>query len=153
VVVASTHGYTAQRAKDILGDLDIEVIAVSICASYDEKGWTMSQKERRALEDMGITVLTTMHSLGDDVNEAFAGDAPNRIVRETLYRFCQGMKVAVEVALMAADAGVIDMTKEIISVGGTGGGADTAIVIKPAFARKVKELEIREILAKPRQAT
>ena len=152
VVVASTHGYTAQRAKSILGGQVEKIIAVSICASFDDVGWTMSPGERKALEDTGIIVLTTMHSLGDDVNDAFSGDTPNRIVRDTLYRFCQGMKVAVEVALMAADAGVIDTSREVISVGGTGEGADTAIVLKPAFTRKFKELEIREILAKPRQA-
>ena len=67
----------------------------------------MSREERKSLEDLGITVVTTMHALGDDVNEAFRGDTPNLIVRETLYRFCQGMKVAVEISLMAADAGRI----------------------------------------------
>jgi len=130
----------------------VKIVAVSICAGFEEEGWTMSPEERKALEEMGVTVLTTIHALGDDVNDAFSGDTPNRVVRETLYRFCQGMKVAVEVALMAADAGIIDTSREVISVGGTSEGADTAIVLKPAFPRKFKELEIREILAKPRQA-
>jgi len=152
VVVASTHGHTARRARSILGDLGVKIVAVSICAGFEEEGWTMSPEERKALEEMGVTVLTTIHALGDDVNDAFSGDTPNRVVRETLYRFCQGMKVAVEVALMAADAGIIDTSREVISVGGTSEGADTAIVLKPAFPRKFKELEIREILAKPRQA-
>ena len=152
VVVASSHGYTAKRAKSILGDTGVKIVAVSICASYLEAGWTMSPEEKKTIEDMGITVLTSMHALGDDVNEAFNGDTPNRVVRETLYRFCQGMKVAVEIALMAADAGVIDTSREVVSVAGTSAGADTAIVIKPAFTRKFKELEIREILAKPRRA-
>lgn len=150
IVIASTHGYTAQRAKSIFGDLSVKIVAVTICASYEEEGWTMSLEERKALEDMGITVVTTMHALGDDVNDAFSGDPHNRIVRETLYRFSQGMKVAVEIALMAADTGVIDMSQEVISVAGTSEGADTAIVLKPAFSRRFKDLEIRELLAKPR---
>jgi len=75
------------------------------------------------------------------------------VVRETLYRFSQGMKVAVEIAVMAADAGLIDVSGEVISIGGTNEGADTAIVLKPAYARKFKELEIREIIAKPRSAS
>ena len=152
VVVASTHGYTAQKAKSVLGDLGVKIVAVSICASFDEEGWTMSREEKKALEDIGITVLTTMHALGDDVNDAFSGDTPNRIVRDTLYRFSQGMKVAVEISLMAADAGVIDTSREVVVVAGTGEGADTAIVLKPTFTRRFKDLEIREILAKPRQA-
>ncbi len=156
IVVASTHGYTAKRAKAIFDGLDVEIIAVSICAGFDEEGWTMQPEEREALEELGITVLTSLHALGDDVNDAFKGDAPNKIVRDTLYRFCQGMKVAIEVAIMAADAGLLDITpqhtREIVAVAGTGEGADTALVLKPACARKFKDLEIREILAKPRRA-
>jgi len=150
VVVASTHGYTAKRARAILERADFDLIAVSICAGFDDQGWTMSAPERKELEETGVTVLTSIHALGDDVNDAFGGIEPNRVVRETLYRFCQGMKVAVEISLMAADAGLIDMSGEVIAVAGTGDGADTAIVVKPAYAKDFKSLDIREILAKPR---
>ena len=153
IVVASTHGFTAKHAQQLFAGLDAEIIAVSICAGYDEEGWTMTDEERAELVRLGITGLTSLHSLGDDINEAFGVRAPNRIVRETLYRFCQGMKVAVEVAVMAADAGLLDMSREVIAIAGTGEGADTALVLLPGYARKFRELEIREILAKPRRAT
>lgn len=42
---------------------------------------------------------------------------------------------------------------EIIAVGGSGGGADVAIVLKAAHMSNFFDLEIREILAKPRQRT
>lgn len=151
IVVASMHGYTAKRAKEIFYDMDdVEIIAVSTCASFEKEGWTMTSDEREELERLGIEVLTSIHALGDDVNDAFGVDTPNYIVGETLCRFCQGMKVAVEIAIMASDAGLLDTTNEVISIAGTGDGADTALVLKPAYARKFKELEIREILAKPR---
>ena len=153
VVVASTHGYTAKRAQTIFEGLGVEIIAVSIGASFAEAGWTMTAEERAELEALGIKVLTSIHALGDDVNDAFEVNTPNKIVCQTLYRFCQGMKVAVEVAIMAADAGLLDPSREAIAVAGTDEGADTAIVLKPAYARKFKELEIREILAKPRNAS
>ena len=149
VVIASTHGYTARCAREAF-DADVGIIAVSICAAFDEKGWTMTAEERASVEALGVKVLTSIHSLGDDVNEAFGCVAPNRIVRETLYTFCQGMKVAVEVALMAADAGLLDMSREIIAIAGSSEGADTAVVLGPAYTRNFKELRIREILAKPR---
>lgn len=152
IVVASSHGYTAKRAHAIFAGLDVQIIAVTICGGFQKEGWVMTPDERAALEALGVTVLTSLHALGDDVSDAFAGNPPNKIVRETLYRFCQGMKVAVEVALMAADADLLDMSREIIAVAGTGEGADTALVLKPAYARKFKQLEIREILAKPREA-
>jgi len=150
IVLASTHGYTADMASKIFPTDEYKLIAVSICASFDDMGWTMTKDELSALEAKGIKVLTCLHSLGDDVNEAFNGDSPNKVVRETLYTFCQGMKVAVEVALMAADAGLLDMSQEIVSIAGTGEGADTAIVLKPTYARNFREMRIREILAKPR---
>jgi len=152
IVVASTHGYTAKRARAAFDGRDVELIAVSICASFAQEGWTMTAAERAELEGLGIQVLTSIHALGDDVSDAFGGSAPNRIVRETLYRFCQGMKVAVEVAIMAADAGLLDTSQEAIAIAGSGEGADTAIVIQPAYGRRFKELEVREILAKPRSA-
>ena len=67
-----------------------------------------------------------------------------------LYRFCPGMLSSVMVVLMAADAGLISMDKEVMAIGGTSEGADTCIVIKPAYSRKFFDLEIREIVAKPR---
>lgn len=150
VVVASTHGNTAKRARAIFEGYKTRIIAVTIAASYDEEGWTMTLPERQALQKLGIEVLTSVHTLGDDVSAAFSSSAPNVIVRETLYTFCQGMKVAVEVALMAADAGLLNMAQEAIAIAGTDSGADTAIVIQPAYSRKFKQLQIREILAKPR---
>ena len=150
IVVATNHGYTAKRASELFEKMDVDLIAVSICASFDENGWSMTTEERTELEKHGVKVVTSMHALGDDVSEAFIDSAPNRIVRETLYLFCQGLKVAVEVAVMAADAGVLDVSGEVIAIGGTEEGADTAIVLKPAYARKFKELKIREIIAKPR---
>jgi hypothetical protein len=150
VVVASTHGYTALEAKKAFAGLDVDIIAVSICAGFDEEGWTMTAAERAQIEAQGIAVLTSLHALGDDVSEALGRTAPNVVVRETLYRFCQGIKVAVEIAIMAADAGLLDTSAEIISVAGTGEGADTAIVLTPACARRFRDLQIHEILAKPR---
>jgi uncharacterized protein len=150
VVVASSHGSTALRAKAIFDGLPVEIIAVTINAAYSDLGWSMTEAERQPLIDQGIQVLTSVHTLGDDVNASFEVKTPNVVVRETLYTFSQGMKVAVEIALMAADAGLLDMSREVIAIAGTDNGADTAIVIKPAYSRKFTDLRIHEILAKPR---
>ncbi len=153
-VVASSHGGTARKAHATLSPLKVRIIAVSICHSLEDKGWVMTQEERKGLTDLGVTVHTGIHALGDGVGSAFSekhgGRVPEEIVRDTLYRFSQGMKVAVECLLMAADAGLLDMRQEAIAIAGTGSGADTAIVAKPAFPASFHELEIREILAKPR---
>ena len=59
------------------------------------------------------------------------------------------MKVCVEIVLMASENGAINVDKEVIAIAGTNEGADTAVIIKPAYARRFLDLEIREILAKP----
>ncbi|MCX7029349.1 MAG: hypothetical protein NTU62_04420 [Spirochaetes bacterium] len=151
VVVASTHGFTARRAQAAFAGTGVEVIAITIAAAYDKEGWTMKDAERARLRRAGITVLTGTHALGGELSNGLEVTGAQDIASKVLYRFCQGMKVAVEVALMAADAGLLDMRRELIAVGGTGEGADTAIVVKPAYTRTFQKLEIREIVGKPRK--
>lgn len=152
IVVASTHGKTALEAFNILGDK--EIIVVTICESFREEGWTMSPEKRNEITSKGMKIHTCPHTLGDGVGssiaEKYGGRSIEEIVRDTLYRFCQGMKVCVEITLMAADAGLIGVDKEVIAIAGTNGGADTAIVIKPSYSRKFYDLAVREIIAKPR---
>ena len=154
VVIASSHGSTARKAQALLAPSGIKVIAVSISHGWEGEGWTMSGETKAELQELGVIVHTGIHALGDGVGSAFSdkhgGRILEEIVRETLYRFCQGMKVAVECLLMAADAGLLDMTREVISIAGTDSGADTAIVCMPAYARTFHNLKIEEILAKPR---
>jgi hypothetical protein len=154
VVVASSYGATARKAHAVFSPLGVHIIAISISHGWEEKGWCMSAEVKTELTLLGMSVLTGIHALGDGVSSAFSekygGRTPEEYVRDTYYTFCQGMKVAVECLLMAADAGQLDMHAEVISIAGTGSGADTAIVCKPAYPRKFYELEIREVLAKPR---
>ena len=154
VVVASSHGDTARVAQALFAPEGVQVFAVSICHSWESEGWVMSAETKAELAELGVVVHTGIHALGDGVGSAFSekygGRMPEEIVRDTLYRFSQGMKVAVECVLMAADAGLLDMSREVIAIAGTDSGADTAIVCKPAYPRTFHTLEIREVLAKPR---
>lgn len=154
VVVASTHGGTALKAAEVFKDMKVNLVAVSICESFWKEGWAMTKAEKKKLSESGVKVLTSIHALGDGVanafTEKFGGRSIDEVARETLYRFCQGMKVCVEIVLMAADAGLIAMDKEVMAIAGTGEGADTCIIVKPAYPRKFLDLEIREIVAKPR---
>ncbi len=154
VVVASTHGATALKAAEIFKDLKVNLVAVSISESFREEGWVMSKAEKKKLSERGVKVLTSVHALGDGVasafTEKFGGRSVEEVVRETLYRFSQGMKVCVEIVLMVADAGLIETNKEVMAIAGTGEGADTCIIVKSAYPRKFLDFEIREIVTKPR---
>jgi len=154
IVVASTHGSTGLRVAEAFKDTGSNIVVVTISEAFKEEGWVMSREERQKLLDKGLKVFTGTHALGDNINSAFTekygGKAFNEVVAQTLYRFCQGMKVCVEIVLMAADAGLIPVDREVLAIAGTGDGADTAIVVKPSYSRKFLDLEVKEIIAKPR---
>jgi hypothetical protein len=69
-----------------------------------------------------------------------------RLVRLTM---CDGVKVCMEIAIMAADAGLVRVDVDAMCIAGTGRSADTACIIKPAYSRDFTELRIKQILCKP----
>ena len=156
MVVASNSGATAMKLADAL-----EGSGVSIVAIPEHAGWhggdesSMPAETRAELEGRGVKVLVCSHALsgvGRSITGKFGGVSHVEIIAHTLRRFgCDGIKVAVEVAVMAADAGLLPTDRETIAIGGTGGGADTAIVLKAAHMNNFFDLEIRELLCKPRQ--
>jgi hypothetical protein len=68
----------------------------------------------------------------------------------------QGFKAAVEVVLIATDLGLLEIGIDVVGVGGTERGADTAIVMRAAPSASLvrgpgeKRPVIREIIAMPR---
>jgi hypothetical protein len=51
---------------------------------------------------------------------------------------------------MATDAGFVQSGSEVVSIGGNGGGADTAIVLMTANTHRFFDIRVREIICKPR---
>ena len=88
--------------------------------------------------------------VGRAVRLKFGGLEVDELVAHTLRIFGQGIKVTVEIAIMALDAGLIPHGKEIIVIGGAGQGADTAVVCLPSHGKEFFSFEIREIICKPR---
>ena len=72
------------------------------------------------------------------------------IIANTLRLMGQGMKVVVEISVMAADSGLVGIDEDIIVIAGSGRGADYAVVLKPVYSNDFFDLKIKEILCKPR---
>jgi hypothetical protein len=103
--------------------------------------------------EAGMKVLTTTHVFANIERAAsnqFGGIYVGGITSATLRMLGQGVKVATEIAIMALDGGMIPFGEDVISIGGSGRGADTAIVICPAHSQDFFKTEIREIICKPR---
>jgi hypothetical protein len=160
VVVASTSGETAAKFARKLKS-KAELICVSEAPYRREWGeeWPcLKQEFREELERLGVTIVDRAPYLfHSSVLEAarWGGFFPERLVKETLYCFGQGMKVAVEVALVAVAGGYTVPYEDVIGVGGSAKGADTAIILRATYPATVfdtdpaKRLEIREIIAMP----
>jgi hypothetical protein len=63
--------------------------------------------------------------------------------------FCHGVKVCVEISVMAAEHGFIRTDEEVVVIAGSHHGADTALVLKPAFAANMFDSKIRRLLCMP----
>jgi len=158
-VVASTSGWTGVRAMEAFSGM--KLILVSHCyGSQQPNTWLFEDRNLQVLKSKGIPIVTAAHAFGGitrAMNQMKISQAPTTyvigdIVANTLRMFGQGMKVACEIACMAADAGLVRCDEDIISMGGSGrvGGADVAVVLKPANSHRLFETKIKEILCKPR---
>lgn len=150
LVVASNRGGTAKMLEDVDG---LNVVIVTQHAGFSAPNTVAMQPEVRAeLEGMGCKVLCTGHVLSGaerGLSRRFQGVSPVEVMAATLRMFSQGTKVAVEVATMAADAGLIPVGEPVIAVGGTGRGADSALILHAANSNAILDTKIQEILCKP----
>ncbi|MDD8019866.1 MAG: pyruvate kinase alpha/beta domain-containing protein [Acidobacteriota bacterium] len=152
VVLPSVSGETAREALGIFSDCQLVVVTHSagfLKPDFQE----MPDSVRLELEKAGAKVLTTQHAFGGvnrAVRKKFGTYELDELIAHTLRCFGQGLKVAVEISLMAADAGLIRSGEPSLSLGGTEKGVDTAVLLKPVNSQSFFDLKIMEILAKPR---
>jgi len=154
VVVASATGSSGVKLAKIIDDPTINIVNVTHHAGFKSNDLIeVEAKHKAELEKMGVKIYVGSHSLsgvGRGISNKFGGITPVEVIAATLRLFSQGVKVGVEISIMASDAGLIPTDLEIIAVGGTGKGLDAAIVLKPAHMGNFFDLKINEIIAMPR---
>jgi len=151
VVLASSKGETAYKALEIFKGFKIIVVTYH-CGFKVPFESVMQEEVKNDLTEKKVTVIQATHALSGverSVAKKYSGVYPVLLIADTLRLFGQGVKVALEVAIMAADAGTLS-GNDIIAVGGTARGADSALVLKPANQSDFFDAKIREIICKPR---
>lgn len=130
VVVASTTGFTAKKAVETFRGANVKLTFVG------------TGRER-----FPSTLIAELKEKGCNVcfSHEVTYDYPD-LVKDAYRRLSEGVKVAVEIAMIAAQEGYVSTDKDIISVGKW----DTALVIKPSVSTRFDDLVIRELLCKPR---
>jgi hypothetical protein len=155
VVVASATGSTGVKTANAFKGTGVKVVVVTEYAGMEE----FKEENRRKLKEMNVEVITSAHSFlspAESLSKLHSGYcSENTIIKDVLRRFSQGMKVAPEIVMMATDVGVIPPNEDVVSIAGTGDGADTAAIVRSChsdeFFDKEKGMEFREILAMPKK--
>ena len=152
VLVASTRGETGMLAAQQLQGRDV-VVVTHATGFRGPNVQELTEENRAAIEAAGGQILTCQHALAGisrAIRKKWGTYGIDEIVAQTLRIFGEGMKVCVEIALMAADAGLVKVGEPCIAISGTGRGADTAVVLVPANVQQFFDLRVMEVLAKPR---
>ena len=152
IVVASTTGETGVKACRVFKGYNVVIVTHSV--GFSSPGINELKSEfREEILKLGGKIFTGTHALSAverSVRRQLATWLPLELMANTLRLLGEGMKVAVEITVMAADAGLIPIDEEVIVIAGTGRGADTAVVIKPAHSTNFFAMDVREIICKPR---
>jgi hypothetical protein len=146
-VLASTTGETARRAAKLWAKSGLKMVVVP-----HQHGFGLSQRFPPELV-AGLVRQGHQVHFGTMLfhTEHFYGTNTPTIMANLLRTFCQGMKVCVEIILMAVDGGHVAVGEEVVVVTGSGRGADTAVVAVAAPSTRLADLHITEIICKPLQ--
>ena len=155
LVVATTTGTTADCLErfDLTG---LHVTVVTHAYGYAGPGQnTLPEEKREDYVRRGYSVCTAAHVLSGverGLSGVSRGIYPGELIAATLRLISRGTKVCVEMGAMAADAGYITPGEPIVAVAGSGRGADTAVIMRPANSHKILDTRVDEFICKPRAA-
>lgn len=154
VVVASTSGQTGLAFASALQGTGTHLVVITHSAGFQEPNAVeLSAEAATAIREAGARVHTgtiLTHSLEVAFNQRYGGIYPGMLIAQTLRVFGQGAKVACEITMQACDAGLIPEGEEVLAVGGTARGADTVLLVRSAASKRFFDLQVLEVLAKPR---
>jgi len=157
MVVASSSGETAEKAVKLLkeGNLNLHLVCVTYHRGFYGEGKDSMTPEREGwLRRQGVTIVRQSHVLSGlerSISRKLGGVSRTEAIAEALRSlFGHGLKVCVEITIMAADSGAIPI-EEVVAVAGRGRGADTAVIIRPAHTNNFFDMQIKEIVCIPRE--
>ena len=152
IVVATNNGNTAVRAIEVFKG--IKVVAVTHSTGFKTPNFQeLTEENRRKIVANGGLILTTHPSFPRRQRrnaEQFNMHEIGIIIANTLRLMGQGMKVAIEISVMAADAGLVRPMKILSPLAAVAEVRTTAVVLKPVNSNDFFDLKVKEILCKPR---
>jgi hypothetical protein len=145
-ILASTRGGTARAVLAAIEGEDIHLVVVPWQFGFKSKENPFPEalvhelREKKHSVHFGTMLFHTTDLYGTNTPQALAN---------ILRALGQGMKVCVEIIMMACDGGCMGIGEKIIAIAGTASGADTAVVATAAPSTGLSSLRIHEIICKP----
>jgi len=155
ILIATKSGETALRLSEIAQASHYEgrIIAVTYHQGFfNDESSTIPKDVQKLLFEKDIPIVMSSHALSGvsrSFREKFGGISIPEIIAESFRRISQGFKVAVEISIMAADAGAVSSSQDVVAIGGQSEGADTALVLRPAHQNSFLNLKIKEVICFP----
>jgi hypothetical protein len=145
VVLASTRGDTAKVAAESFKDTGLQLVIIPWQYGFSDTQ-PFPQELVAEIQRKGHRVhFGTMLFHTEDL---YGAKTP-QVMANLLRIFGQGIKVCVEIILMACDGGCIEIGEEVIAAAGSGAGMDTAVVATASPSTQMRGLRIHEIICKP----
>ncbi|MFX1322435.1 MAG: hypothetical protein ACFFAQ_12420 [Promethearchaeota archaeon] len=156
IIMASTTGTVAEKVIKLFNPSDYNLVVITHSYYFvgSEKRQEFPDEKIFALKEKGVKVFIGTHALAGperSIRRSLNQWGPVELMAKYLReQFSQGTKVCMEIATMAVDAGMIeDLERDVICIGGSGRGADTVCLIKPAPTSLFDKLRVKAILCKP----
>jgi hypothetical protein len=145
IVLASTRGDTARIAAASFEGTGLRLVFIP---------WQFGFRDTQPFPQ---ELVTELQKKGHQVHfgtmlfhtEDLYGIGIPQVMANLLRVFGQGIKVCVEIIMMACDGGCIETGEKVMAVAGSGAGADTAIVATASTSNRIKGLRVHEIVCKP----
>ena len=126
IVLTSTRGMTAEYAMERYRGRGVQLIIVPHQYGFSATGQRFPPELVARGRDEGHEVCFATMLFHTD---KLFGPGPAQWVAEFLRMFSQGVKVCVEILLMAGNAGLVEVGEPVVVVAGTHRGADTALIV------------------------
>lgn len=144
VIVASTSGKTGSAAARAFESTGVRVLVVPFQAGTEagEKHGVADRTLKEQCERLGGT---------------FIPDTPAYVFLDTTHPdivaawrvVSQGFKVALQVAAICVDLDLVEAGTDVIALGGSGKGADTAVLLTAQSTENALKMNVKEIIAMP----
>lgn len=142
VIVTSTTGKTALEAAHIFAGTDIRIIAAPFQKHLWKKYSPLDPQLATECRKLGVEFLP-------DEPAVPMLDSERPDIVNAWRTVSQGFKVALQVASMCVETGLLKACDYVISIGGSGEGADTVIAVQTYGYADVLKSNVTEIIAMP----